>query len=732
MASERSERLLIPMEANPQRLQKILAAAGLASRRKAEELISAGLVSVNGHIITEAGSKADPRFDEIRVDGKLLKGPERHVYIALYKPKGTVTTVRDPEGRPTVMDLLKNVEERVFPVGRLDYMSEGLLLLTNDGELMAQLTRAGSHVAKTYMVKVAGKPTEEEINKLRNGILLPPEPGLTGARGQKQPGVERRSFSIMTQPAHIQLAVDQENPWYEVTLTEGRNRQIRRMFEQIGHHIEKIKRVRYGSLTLDMESGEFRHLTPKEVNQLRKSLETPFKPRVLTAKSKGGAKRYDDRPAKLDTARFVKGRRGKPAADVAAPAAEGTRTYSPRPAAERAPSSFAARPAARAEREGGEDRPRREFAPRSASPRGVEPRSSEPRSSGPRNSGPRSSAPRAGGRGFDRASVRPTRTVVDKPGVRRYDMPTPETPRGTLPKATVPRGPEFDSRGGGDRPARRSFGGTKGGGKREGGFERKAPGGFAKREGGFAKREGGFGAKKPFAEKPFAKFTDAGKKPHSAKGFDDFSDERPAARKSFTPSSDRKFVRGPGKPAPRGEREGGFAGREGGYDTRRPAAGGFAKREGGFGEKKPWGAKPFGKSSGERTGGKRPFTASGERKFVRGPGKPAAASGFGERREGGFAKREGGFAPRREGTGFPRTGVPKREGGYAKRPAAGGFAKREGGFAPRREGSGSARTGAPKRTGGFGGKREGGPAGRGKTGFSKGPRPGGGPGKRRD
>jgi hypothetical protein len=328
--------------------------------------------------------------------------------------------------------------------------------------------------------------------------------------------------------------------------------------------------------------------------------------------------------------------------------------------------------------------------------------------------------------------VRPTRTVVDKPGVRRYDMPTPETPRGTLPKATVPRGPEFDSRGGGDRPARRSFGGTKGGGKREGGFERKAPGGFAKREGGFAKREGGFGAKKPFAEKPFAKFTDAGKKPHSAKGFDDFSDERPAARKSFTPSSDRKFVRGPGKPAPRGEREGGFAGREGGYDTRRPAAGGFAKREGGFGEKKPWGAKPFGKSSGERTGGKRPFTASGERKFVRGPGKPAAASGFGERREGGFAKREGGFAPRREGTGFPRTGVPKREGGYAKRPAAGGFAKREGGFAPRREGSGSARTGAPKRTGGFGGKREGGPAGRGKTGFSKGPRPGGGPGKRRD
>ncbi len=302
------------MEAKPERLQKILAAAGLASRRKAEELIAAGLVSVNGHTITEPGTKADPRLDEIRVDGKLLRGPERHVYLAVYKPKGHMTTVSDPEGRPTVMDLLKGVDERVFPVGRLDYMSEGLLLLTNDGDLMAQLTRAGSHVAKTYMVKVSGKPGEEEIDKLRNGIMLPPEPGLTGARGKKQPGVERRSFAILTQPAVIQLAVDQENPWYEVTLTEGRNRQIRRMFEQIGYHIEKIKRVRYGSLTLDLEPGEFRHLTPKEVNQLRKSLDTPFKPKPIKVKRK------DERPERkprIDAARFVKGRRGKPSADAA-------------------------------------------------------------------------------------------------------------------------------------------------------------------------------------------------------------------------------------------------------------------------------------------------------------------------------------------------------------------------------------------------------------------------------
>ena len=310
------------MEAKQERLQKILAAAGLASRRKAEELIAAGQVSVNGQVVTEPGTKADPRLDEIRVDGKLLRGPERHVYLAMYKPKGHMTTVSDPEGRPTVMDLLKGVEERVFPVGRLDYMSEGLLLLTNDGDLMAQLTRAGSHVAKTYMVKVSGKPTDEALEKLRSGIMLPPEPGLTGARGKKQPGVERRSFAVRTRPADIQLAVDQENPWFEVTITEGRNRQLRRMFEQIGHHLEKIKRIRYGSLTLDLEPGEFRHLTPKEVNQLRKSLDVPFKPKPIKPKQKRARAERPERTPRLDAARFVKGRRGLPStAGEKAPAA---------------------------------------------------------------------------------------------------------------------------------------------------------------------------------------------------------------------------------------------------------------------------------------------------------------------------------------------------------------------------------------------------------------------------
>jgi 23S rRNA pseudouridine2605 synthase len=251
-----------------ERLQKIMAAAGVASRRKSEELISSGLVTVNGQIVSELGAKADLEHDHIRVNGKLLHGEERKVYLVLNKPKGYVSTVSDPEGRPTVMELVKGVGERLFPVGRLDYLSEGLLLLTNDGALMQRLTRASSHVPKTYLVKVSGKPSEEGIQKLRNGIMLPPEirPGEIRARPER---------AVKTAPAQIMLTRDAENPWYEVVLTEGRNRQIRRMFKQIGHNVEKIKRVRYGSLELDVEPGKFRRLSEDEVALLTR----PPKPR---------------------------------------------------------------------------------------------------------------------------------------------------------------------------------------------------------------------------------------------------------------------------------------------------------------------------------------------------------------------------------------------------------------------------------------------------------------------
>src|SRR5882672_9672585 len=148
-----------------ERLQKIIAAAGIASRRKAEELITSGRVQVNGQTVTELGSKADPEKDHIRVNGKLLHGAQRHVYLLLNKPKGFVTTVSDPEKRPTVMNLIRGVGSRIYPVGRLDYASEGLVLMTNDGTLAHRLMKAASHVAKTYVVKVSGKPTEDSIAK---------------------------------------------------------------------------------------------------------------------------------------------------------------------------------------------------------------------------------------------------------------------------------------------------------------------------------------------------------------------------------------------------------------------------------------------------------------------------------------------------------------------------------------------------------------------------------------
>ena len=236
-----------------ERLQKIIAAAGIASRRKAEELITGGLVSVNGQVVTELGTKADRERDHIREDGKLLHGAERHVYLLMNKPKGYVTTLRDPEGRPTVMDLLRGVGARVYPVGRLDYASEGLLLLTNDGDLANRLMKGASHVPKTYMVKVAGNPTGEGLGRLREGISIPSD------RGRR----------VRTAPAKIRVIRESANPWYEVTLIEGKNRQIRRMFEEIGHHVEKIKRVRYGPLELDVHPGKFRKLTIEEVTKLK-------------------------------------------------------------------------------------------------------------------------------------------------------------------------------------------------------------------------------------------------------------------------------------------------------------------------------------------------------------------------------------------------------------------------------------------------------------------------------
>ncbi len=238
-----------------ERLQKIMAACGVASRRACEEIIAAGHVTVNGGVVRELGTKADMEKDVICVDGKAIARPEKPLYFMLNKPKGYVTTVSDPEGRPTVVEIVGKSVGRVYPVGRLDFASEGLLLMTNDGALAARMMKAGSHMPKTYLVKVSGKPDEKRIERLRAGIVIELEDG-------------RR---VKTSPAKIRLFEDGENPWYEVVLIEGRNRQIRRMFEKVGHLVEKIRRVRMGPLVLDLEPGRFRPLTGKEVEQLKKA-----------------------------------------------------------------------------------------------------------------------------------------------------------------------------------------------------------------------------------------------------------------------------------------------------------------------------------------------------------------------------------------------------------------------------------------------------------------------------
>lgn len=232
-----------------ERLQKIISRAGIASRRKAEELITAGEVVVNGERVTELGSKADPTQDEIVISGKKLnERPPRLVYVALNKPRGCVTTTDDPEGRPTVMDLLGGLKERVYPVGRLDFHSEGLLLLTNDGDLANHVLSAKSEIPKKYVVKVNGMLPGSHLEKFRRGIHL--DDGKTA-------------------PAKIRMAKAGPNPWYEVTLQEGRNRQIRRMFQALGFQVEKIKRTEIGALKLGkMKPAEMRFLTSREVHWL--------------------------------------------------------------------------------------------------------------------------------------------------------------------------------------------------------------------------------------------------------------------------------------------------------------------------------------------------------------------------------------------------------------------------------------------------------------------------------
>jgi len=238
-----------------ERLQKILSRAGITSRRKAEQLILEGRVTVNGSPVTTLGAKADLERDHIKVNGKLVRRQHRMVYVALNKPDSSVSTLSDPQGRTTVMRFLRGIRQRIYPVGRLDYHSEGLLLCTNDGEFSNRITSAVSHVPKTYLVKVNGTLTEEQERIFREGVPL---------------------FGRRTAPARLKMIKSAANPWYEVTLIEGRQNQIRLMFRYFGLMVEKLKRVRIGPVALgSLKPGEYRMLTAGEVAALKKRAARP-------------------------------------------------------------------------------------------------------------------------------------------------------------------------------------------------------------------------------------------------------------------------------------------------------------------------------------------------------------------------------------------------------------------------------------------------------------------------
>jgi 23S rRNA pseudouridine2605 synthase len=233
-----------------ERLQKILSRAGVSSRRAAEELIVAGRVAVNDVVVSELGAKADPDQDAITVDGRQLGTDAARVYLILYKPAGYMTTLKDPQGRPLVTDLLTSVRERVYPVGRLDYNTEGVLLLTNDGDWANALAHPRHEVDKEYHVRVRGQVSPEQIRRLAAGVDL--DDGKTA-------------------PALVRMVRESDsNTWLSITIHEGRYRQVRRMCEAVSLSVVRLKRVRYSFLGLEgLKAGEYRYLTPEEATRLR-------------------------------------------------------------------------------------------------------------------------------------------------------------------------------------------------------------------------------------------------------------------------------------------------------------------------------------------------------------------------------------------------------------------------------------------------------------------------------
>jgi len=250
-----------------ERLQKVLAQCGIASRRKCEKIILEGRVKVNGRVVTQLGTKVH-EHDRIEVDGKPITRKNERIYVLFNKPKGCITTVSDPFGRKTVMDYLKEFKEyRIFPVGRLDRDTEGLLLLTNDGRLSFALTHPSHQVYKTYLVEISGTPSKKQLEKLSRGIFL--EDGRT-------------------LPAEVELIHGGRRALVKITIREGRKRQIRRMFKAIGFSVVNLKRIKFGPLVLkDLKPGEYRLLKDEEIQKLKELEKSVFESKEEKSNQRG-------------------------------------------------------------------------------------------------------------------------------------------------------------------------------------------------------------------------------------------------------------------------------------------------------------------------------------------------------------------------------------------------------------------------------------------------------------
>ena len=258
------------------RLNKFIADSGIASRRKADELIDEGLVKVNGRTVYELGIKVNPKEDTIVVKGKVIKPQTQKVYAMFFKPKNVVTSMSDPQGRPTVSDFFSKFPVRVFPVGRLDWDTEGLLLMTNDGEFAQSVSHPKEEVPKTYLAKLSGKPTSEQLDKLKKGV------SIVGGK------VAAKSLQI------VKGKGSSKKSWVRIVITEGKNRQVRRMFEKIGFDVEKLQRIAIGKLTLgQLQRGEYKILTESSLQKIfqtttpsKRQSETRSKPKALKSGKK--------------------------------------------------------------------------------------------------------------------------------------------------------------------------------------------------------------------------------------------------------------------------------------------------------------------------------------------------------------------------------------------------------------------------------------------------------------